>query len=94
MRKLLVDYVQLQIDHNKALERSWQDLVPKLQAITYEGGSGIVGSSLGTAQDPSLVDSTRPVSTYSSAPYGYNSHSHSAFRETEDPGDEGDLVGV
>ena len=33
MRKILLDYVQLQIEHNKSLERSWQDLVPKLQVL-------------------------------------------------------------
>jgi sorting nexin-1/2 len=36
MRKVVLDYVQLQIEYNKQMEQRWADLVPQIEAIQVE----------------------------------------------------------
>jgi sorting nexin-1/2 len=35
MKKIMLNYVQLQLEYSKAMEQAWQDLLPKLQVRAH-----------------------------------------------------------
>jgi sorting nexin-1/2 len=41
MRKVVLDYVQLQIEYNKQMEQQWADLVPEVERIQVESVSSV-----------------------------------------------------
>ena len=57
MRRVVLDYVTLQIDYNRRMEQVWADLLPKLEAIqtsTYPGGDGGDGVGDGGGGDAAV----------------------------------------
>ena len=44
MRRVVLDYITLQIDYNRRMEQVWADLLPKLETLqTFSGGNGVGG---------------------------------------------------
>ena len=42
MRRVILDYITLQIDYNRRMEEVWADLLPKLETLqTFSGGNGV-----------------------------------------------------
>mmetsp|Transcript_11063 Transcript_11063/g.22693 ORF Transcript_11063/g.22693 Transcript_11063/m.22693 type:complete len:418 (+) Transcript_11063:2-1255(+) len=50
MRRVVLDYINLQIEYNKKMEETWTSLVPQLEGVNVGGGNGFVG---GGGQDAS-----------------------------------------
>ena len=48
MRRVVLDYITLQIDYNRKMEQVWADLLPKLEAIQVPATVGIGASNGGT----------------------------------------------
>lgn len=44
MRKIVTDYVNLQIEFSQRVEQAWRGLVPDLEAIQVDGGDAAVGA--------------------------------------------------
>ncbi|ETW01456.1 hypothetical protein H310_06970 [Aphanomyces invadans] len=48
-KRIVLDYVELQIEYNTKVEAKWASVVPKLQAIQIEGGSASPGKTKSAA---------------------------------------------
>mmetsp|Transcript_10586 Transcript_10586/g.15466 ORF Transcript_10586/g.15466 Transcript_10586/m.15466 type:complete len:519 (-) Transcript_10586:75-1631(-) len=63
MRRVVLDYINLQIEYNKKMEQVWAELLPKLEVVQNPGGAvgGSNGSNYSNQGIPSNVVTDVPV---------------------------------
>ena len=59
MRRMVLDYIQLQVEYNKRMEQVWASLIPQLERVQLDQNANIVGTN--TAADATSSPHHPPV---------------------------------
>lgn len=81
----MLDFVALQVEYHKAVDKAWGDLIPRLQAVDVSEVTATGQSRPSKEVKASKVSSSHQANSHSSPPSSYNN---------DPPMAESTLVGV